>query len=137
MHANYADIRERIAEPPKWFDERAVPRYCEFQPHQVADIYAREVVLAEIACQGCGAKFHVAFSRDPARYHLLGLEPRELAADIRERTLHYGDPPNTVCCPAGPTMNSEPIRVLEYWRKDYAISFAWVRDTSLETEIGD
>ena len=38
-----------------------------------------------------------------------------LSERIRDMTIAYGDPPNIGCCPAGPTMNSVPRRVLEYW----------------------
>jgi len=66
-----------------------------------------------------------------------------LADEIRERTLRYGDPPNACdkTCTAGATMNSEPRRVLEYWRRyrrDVTSKVAlldWERDSSLEIEI--
>jgi hypothetical protein len=32
MLQHYEDILSRIAEPPRWFDEQGVPRYCEFAP---------------------------------------------------------------------------------------------------------
>jgi hypothetical protein len=38
-----------------------------------------------------------------------------LARRIQSGSLHYGDPPNMQCCPAGPTMNCEDLHVLEYW----------------------
>ena len=53
MDRNYLDISSRIAEAPTWFDECAVPRYCQFYPQYMANIYAREGVLVEIACQFC------------------------------------------------------------------------------------
>ena len=40
MLPNYEDILSRIAEPPRWFDEQGVPRYCEFAPHRIANIYS-------------------------------------------------------------------------------------------------
>jgi hypothetical protein len=52
------------------------------------------------------------------------------------------------CCAAGPTENSIPRRVLEYWHrcfderyienrriKDPAAYFEWVRDRTLEVDI--
>ncbi len=36
---------------------------------------------------------------------------------ITDGSIDYGDPPNIRCCDAGPSMNSVPIRVLEYWYK--------------------
>lgn len=131
MNNNYADIRDRIAEPPRWWDEHAVPRYSEFGNLEVANIYADEIALVKITCQGCGRPFHVAFSTDCMEKFENG--GRTLAALIREKGLHYGDPPNVGCCAAGPTMNSEPRRVLEYWRRKAA--FDWVRDPALEVDI--
>jgi hypothetical protein len=44
MLQHYEDILSRIAEPPRGFDEHGVPRYCDFAPHRIANIYAREIV---------------------------------------------------------------------------------------------
>lgn len=62
MHHCYDDILSRIPEEPIWFDEHAVPRYCEFDPKRVANAYADEVALVEVTCQSCGRLFHVAFA---------------------------------------------------------------------------
>ena len=166
MRHHYRDIRHRLCpvpgssvqllEPkiPKWFDEHAVPRYDEFTPGQVADIYAGECCLALIACQQCGHCFSVAFSvsvmsKMKGHWERLGCmisaksTPEEiakvrdhdfikddpLANDIRDGSLHYGDPPNIECCPAGPTMNSEMLKVIEYWKKGE--HHEWVRDAEL------
>lgn len=137
MHHDYKDIRDRIDEPPLWFDECAVPRYNRFKTGELSNIYANEAALVEIACQSCGAKFHVAFSRssmDDVIAHRNGREPKTLAASIKEKTIHYGDPPNVDCCAAGATMNSEPLKVLEYWRRE---KFEWQRDQSLEVAVSD
>lgn len=69
MNEHYKDIRSRLAEPPKWFDEHAVPRYCPFRPTRTANIYCDEAVLAVITCQGCGTPFRVAFSQDRVTAH--------------------------------------------------------------------
>lgn len=131
MHTFYEDILSRIGEDPKWFDEAAVPRFCDFSPREVADIYADEVALVGIACQSCQHKFRVAFSRGPVD-EMLKPGSRSIADAIRANTIHYGDPPNIMCCAAGPTMNSEPGRVLEYWIRE---NFDWVRDASLEIDL--
>ena len=137
MHHDYEDIRTRIPEPPKWFDESAVPRYVDFAPGQLSNIYAREGALVEVACQACAQRFKVAFSRctmDDVKAKMFGHPKTTLATVIKDKTIHYGDPPNIRCCPAGPTMNSEPLRVLEYWRKD---KFDWQRDPALEIDVSD
>lgn len=131
MNHHYADIRRRIAEPPKWWDENAVPRYCDFGPDAVANIYARQVVLAEIACQACGARFLVAFSQAHAYDFLRGEQVPTLAEQVRGGTLHYGDPPNDGCCLSGPTMNSEPLRVVEFWQTHHQ---EYVGENSIVTD---
>jgi len=119
MHCSYDDIRERIQEPPKWFDEFAVPRYCEFSPKKVANIHAREVVLVLIRCQHCEKKFEVSFTELNLIDELWDRSTRKKLKNIsdliEDGTLRYGDPPNVGCCGSGPTMNSVAIRVLEYW----------------------
>jgi hypothetical protein len=112
MHHHYADITDKLGEP-RWWDEHAVPRYCEFGPREAADIYAREVALVEIACQDCARRFLVCFSAGPSAAVYGGRS--SLKEQIDDNTLHYGDPPNYGCCPAGPTMNSYPVRVVEFW----------------------
>jgi hypothetical protein len=62
MHQHYGDILKRIREPPQWFDDYGVPRFEEFSPQQLGNIYAREAALAEIACQECGRLFIVALT---------------------------------------------------------------------------
>lgn len=56
MQTNYDDIISRISEPPLWFDENAVPRYCAFSPKESSP-YLGEIALAEIDCQGLWAPF--------------------------------------------------------------------------------
>ncbi|PDT81521.1 hypothetical protein CO676_21130 [Sinorhizobium sp. BJ1] len=156
MHAYYGDILSRIDEDPRWFDEHAVPRYCEFEPNQVVGISVEEVALAEIACQSCRRHFRVAFSGVNVKSLETPQERQARVADqlnfrpiadaIRARTLHYGDPPAVNCCLAGSTMNSVPIRVIEYWARgdrQYLDGgritdmrfFEWARDEALEIEI--
>jgi hypothetical protein len=132
MNHHYSDIRERIAEPPKWWDECAVPRYCDFKPDETANIYAEEVALVEIQCQECATPFLVAFASsamDRAIY-----KAPSIAESITKGTLHYGDPPNVGCCIAGATMNCIDVRVVEYWNKKRAF-LEWERDPSLEIAI--
>lgn len=117
MHHHYSDIRSRIAEAPTWFDEHAVPRYCAFAPDEVANIYARQVALVDIACQGCGARFLVAFSWSDMEFVRGVPRTRVPLTPDDARGLHYGDPPNVGCCPTGPTMNCDDLRVVEFWRK--------------------
>lgn len=134
MNRDYADIRSRIPEEPQWFDEFAVPRYCAFSPREIADIYADECMLMEIQCQRCERPFMVAVSSK--RIDRLDLATKtyspSLADRVKSRALSYGDPPNVDCCAAGPTMNSIPVRVIEFWRKE---RFDWVREASLEVEV--
>ena len=143
MNAEYEDIRSRITEPPLWFDERAVPRYGKFHPRHLANIYASEGVLMDIACQGCGQRFQVALSFLNLSHDMTEWAYDEhnnridtLAGLIQARKIHYGDPPNVRCCEAGPVMNSIPKRVIEYWRREMG-GRDWERDPSLEIDLKD
>ena len=138
MNNNYIDIRSKINEEPQWYDEHAVPRYCEFTPNEAANIYASEVALVLIKCQNCGKQFKVAFSRSKFGikemlwenfYH----KPRPtIKEQIINKTLHYGDPPNTDCCPAGVTEGCIDISVLEYYNK---VDMEWVREKDLDIDL--
>jgi hypothetical protein len=141
MNHHYKDIRDRIAEPPQWFDENAVPRYCPFAPNETANIYAQQIVLLRIRCQNCGRPFDVCMSWCETDT-ILGRAVSSLEEQVRERVIHYGDPPNTECCPSGPTMNSEPDRVLQFWRhagwraEDGSVPASpWVRVPALEVDV--
>lgn len=132
MNHHYADIRNLIPTPPLWWDENAVPRYCTFTPAETANIYAEQVVLLRVRCQSCGRPFDVCMSwsaLDSVRNRVTPLDEQ-----IREKSIHYGDPPNVECCLAGATMNSEPDRVLEFWRH---VPGKWehVRDAALEISV--
>jgi hypothetical protein len=129
MNRYYGDILDKIKEEPLWFDESAVPRYCAFSPNEIADIYAEECVLLLIECQGCRKEFNVvmSFYRMDAVYG-----EKLLSADVS--SLHYGDPPNVDCCAAGPTMNSVPKKVIEFWSRG-GESREWCRIKELEIDI--
>ena len=133
MYCNFKDIRDRITDEPVWWDEHGTPRYCEFSPDKTANIYRNECVLCTVACQNCGRRFRVAFSESAMRL----VEPRpSLAELIDSRQLHYGDPPNDGCCPAGPSMNSVMIRVMQYWATPLG-EFDLVRDHAREVCFDD
>jgi hypothetical protein len=173
MHHDYQDIRSRIAEEPKWFDEHAVPRFNNFEPSEIANIYAEECALVLIKCQNCDHEFKVAFSfgtldkmdhgetvlrnmlselawpqtkdayvvmRKEAYARAWGLT---LAERIRLKNIGYGDPPNIWCCAAGPTMTSDTVRVLEYWRRyesdteGNVKSIDWTRYPELEIDLSE
>ena len=131
MNHHYKDIRDKLG-PPQWFDEYAVPRYCDFSPEEVANIYAKEVALVLIACQSCRHLFKVAMSWP---FDLLK-SGDTLEESIEDGSLWYCDPPNIQCCPAGPTMTSVTHRVLEFWRKEYN-PYQWVRVAELEIDLYD
>ena len=132
MKANYKDILDRIAEEPIWFDEAGVPRYCDFSPNEISNIYAKEVALVEIACQNCGTRFNVAIAYDPMADLITPWKDMQftMVDSIKGGGIGYGDPPNIWCCPPGPTMSSDTIRVIEFWYKNKDLS--WERDPKLE-----
>jgi hypothetical protein len=132
-----------------------VPRYCDFAPHRIANIYARECALLAIECQNCGRPFIVALDERAANNNVIsrpGQEPpwRTLADIIRSHQIEYRDPPNVECCPVGASMTSTTRRVLEYWERHQETYTEpgssllltrgppeWQRDHSLEIEIPD
>jgi hypothetical protein len=137
MLPSYEDITSRIPEPPTWWSSQGVPRYVEFTPKHASSIYADEVALLLIACQGCGTYYNVELSW--SRFdtvHVIGSSRRmpSITELITTKMIHYGDPPRGGCCGAGPTMNSIPVKVLQFWKKE---NHTWVRDPSLEIEIED
>ena len=127
MNREYRDLLALTPHKPSFFQEGGVPRWGAFTPGESNGVYASEVAIVEIACQGCDTRFHVLME---SKRH-----EASLAQAIMEKSLHYGDPPNVGCCPAGPTMNSEPVSVVEYWRRNSEIHWThdrWSRDTSKE-----
>ena len=123
MHHHYEDLRKLLGEPV-WFDEHAVPRYCDFSPDMTADIYADEAVLLRIACQSCDRPFDVAMTGSAG----------VLAAQIADGSIHFGDPPNVGCCLSGPSMNCIDLRVLQYWTRANPLH-VWRRDETKEREL--
>jgi len=137
MKGIYSDITKRIKEEPKWYDENGVPRYEEFHPRWCPNIYADEVVLMEIECQECGKRMLVELSWSKTEKIFSG--KMSLEERIKKRLIHYGDPPfHDGDCIAGVTMNSIPIRVVQFWRRSKG---RWKRirklEVSLEVEKGE
>jgi hypothetical protein len=125
MWPAYDDIIERAGKPD-WYWKYGLPRYGPFTP-DACGIYDRHVAYLEIACQDCGARFHVAFSSSP--FHPAGVMPT--ARSIGD--FHYGDPPRHGCI--GDTMNVDTLRVIEFWSKGLSIevpSLQWTRRPELE-----
>jgi hypothetical protein len=131
MRASYEDIRKRIAEEPLWFDENGAPRYDKFAPDQCADIYATQVVLLEIGCQGCEQRFLVAMSWSV--WASWNHKIVSLSDAIEQHIIHYGDPPWHACAGGGDTMNCEDLRVAEFWDRE----FDWHRDPQYEVMLYD
>lgn len=134
MNHCYRDILDLSPTPPLWFDEHAVPRFCDFAPNETANIYADEACLLLIECQSCGTEFPVAFTWCKHDHIFPGRPAASLSDRVRENSLDYGDPPNIECCPAGPTMSSMPIRVAEFWTRADARPRGWERVPELEVE---
>ena len=130
MLHTYKDITNRLG-PPKWWDEAGVPRYCNFSPQLTNNIYATEVAYLEIACQRWAWRFTVVLSWGAmSEVHDI---PR-LSQQIVSGIVDYGDPPNTECCLSGPTMNSIPLIVVEFWRRntDNRLEFERISDYEID-----
>ncbi len=152
MHNNYIDITDRIVESPSWWDVNGTPRYGEFSPASLPDIYADEAVLYKIQCQNCNHFFNVSESlsyldkmktimthryiTDKEKFDMKSKEifSRSLSDSIKDKTLHYGDPPNNGCCNSGATMNCNDIKVLQYWKKK---NHEWKRFPEFELLLCD
>ena len=147
MKPLYKDILSRIDSPPVWWDEHAVPRYCEFEPGKIVNFGASETALVEIECQNCRQLFRVAFSN-------VNWSEGSIAEAIRSKALAYGDPPLLPCCGDAFGMSTLSRCVIEYWHRhdpkyvgtrngvkkailDYKAWNAWTRDVSLEIDIRD
>lgn len=142
MLARYDDIRRRITDEPEWFDKNGVPRYDSFRPDDTPNIYATEAALVEIQCQLCKRKALVAFDwcLSPFNFDRPSLQDKARAALEEGKfygAMHYGDPPIHGC--TGDTMNSEGLRIVEFWRKGQKQRepdfFKWVRVPELEGSI--
>jgi len=164
VHQYYADILALTDKEPLWFDECGVPRFTPFSPVHLNNIYAQYAVLLLIECQACRMPFQVALTERSQSTLMPKDRCRSMHEHIRGGTVHYGDPPNIQCCEAGPTMNSVPRRVIEYWTRTErgqrallesistdaseeeqlavwaampaAILSGWDRDSTLEIEVG-
>jgi len=131
MLAKYEDILKRIKEEPKWFDSNGVPRYDKFSPELSPNIYADEVVLLKIMCQQCNKIFFVEMNWDKADKFLF--EKPALSEMVKQKTIHYGDPPRHNDCGAGNTMNSIPLRVMQFWKRNENLD--WIRIKELEIDL--
>ncbi|BCV23312.1 hypothetical protein kuro4_00850 [Gelria sp. Kuro-4] len=123
MRPDYSDITKRLG-PPLWWDEYGVPRYDPFKP-SMCDVYVKKVALLIVKCQECGREFKVAVSTAFSFY-----EP----TPNKYSWCFYGDPPrhDDKDCPAGNTMNSIPVQVLEYWERGSSGHMCWRRRPEYE-----
>lgn len=116
MNESYKDITDKLGKP-YWWDEHAVPRYCEFHPDKCANIYADEAVLLLIGCQNCRYQFPVSMTTSKFVYRDGEVINRLFSNHLD--TLYFGDPPNyEECCGAGATMTSDTLKVIEFWTRD-------------------
>lgn len=128
MKPAYTDITKRLGKA-HWYDEHGVPRYEPFEYGYTSNIYNDVVVLLEIACQACGERFKVEMGYSSMdlimnRYTKgYGLVDVPLPTVNGPWAFHYGDPPIHACI--GDTMNSVPVRVIEFWKK--GDHFEWER----------
>lgn len=130
MKQSYFDIREKLGNP-LWWDEVGCPRYAEFHPELANNIYARQCCLLLIKCQACRHEFKVAmtYSLESITY---GRPMRDLITRIKNKSIHYGDPPNVGCCASGPTMNCDDVSVIQMWERR---NCEWVRSPELEVGL--
>ena len=161
MNVDYKDIISRIGKP-LWYDRRGVPRYEEFKPNSCA-VYNDYITYMEVACQECDERFFVASEISflgnnvfKANFSLPIPPLKNVEKKISEveealdnevdispwgylGSFHYGDPPRHGMtdngCLAGDTMNSVPIRIIEFWEKDKKKTWEWKRNPKYEFVI--
>ena len=156
MLRKYLDIISKLGRP-EWWDGQGAPRYVEFHP-DLCGVYDRYIAFMEIGCQSCDATFLVASEINimeatsnfelPLIPVILEGEEKKIA-EVENKldkeggespwfqvgSFHYGDPPPTFhkeYCMSGPTMNSVPIRIIEFWERE---KFEWVRNHKYEFEF--
>jgi hypothetical protein len=128
MYNYLHDIIDKLGEPLWWDGGDAIPRYCEFLPNELNDIYARECALILTQCQNCGHIFNIAISWDDMS------NGKSLSEKLKNGfVIGFADPPNIKCCGAGSSMTSDKIKVLEFWKQNK--KFEWERIPELEIEF--
>lgn len=138
MKALYEDILALTDKSPDWYDMDGVPRFAEFHPSLCPNIYAKEVILLEIQCQDCDRRFKVEMHWS----HHGGKQSISKAIEADDLGyIHYSDPPRHSkhgdrLCYAGDTMNSEQVRIVEFWSKANPIG-EWQRKPEYEIEWDD
>ncbi len=135
MKALYEDILALTDEQPNWYDMDGVPRFARFTPKLCPNIYAKEIILLLIECQSCQQQFVVEMHWHP----ISGKQSISEAIDKGNLGyIHYGDPPRHGVsidshskCYAGDTMNSDSVKILEFWHQDMG---EWERKPQYEIE---
>ncbi len=140
MKRLYSDIIDKLGEP-LWYDGNGCPRYRDFGP-DLCDIYISAVVLLEIACQSCRKRFIVATEFSNEEYLEADLPSRYSSklADELSSVAHYGDPPrhpHENKCMAGESMNSIPLRIIEWWEHTDLDELRWRRRKEFEIDVRD
>lgn len=135
MLYSYRDILSKLAEAPQWYDEYGVPRFCEFHPDELANIYAVKAALLRISCQCCGREFLVANSIDRFSEWRLTNNPSKPNASF-VGSLGWGDPPcygsNGECNCSGATMSCDFLAIEQYWHRE---EFEWHRVQGMEKRL--
>ena len=91
MLRNYDDIRSRIRDAIRRWDDNGVPRYCDFSP-EACGVYDVVAALVEVGCQACMERFRVVVTFDRESLRQVG-ERYALPAAGNIGTFRYGDPP--------------------------------------------
>jgi hypothetical protein len=123
MYVRYSDILSRISDEPVWWLD-GVPRFSPFKPDDVC-VYSADTILVHTECQGCRKRYDVAVH---------GAFLREKIAYMS--SLDLADPPNA-CCRVGPTMSSDEIKILEYWKPVPFPKRGWERVPEWERHLVD
>ncbi len=129
MKTSFEDIKNLTNKEPVWYDKHGCPRFCEFSPKLVPNVYATCALLMKISCQRCGKIFKVSLNYGAGATPFESLKRyKDKRSKGRLFPVQYCDPPNHDC-PTGNVMSSNSKEILEFWMKENG---NWVRHSEVE-----
>ncbi|RVD66044.1 hypothetical protein [Mesorhizobium sp. M7A.F.Ca.ET.027.03.2.1] len=128
MNDPYDDILSLTDSKPIWWDVHDVPRFAPFRPGMGAYGRPTECLLVLARARG-GPEYLQLICGHTAQF--------ERADHLtRSKTLAMGEPPAGLHAENG-DLSVEPVKVLEYWRRDPNPFAKWQRLPEFEIDLVD
>ena len=128
MYDTYDDILALTSRKPIWWDAHDVPRYAPFHPGIGAHGRPNECLLVLARARG-GPDYLQLMCGYTAQF--------ERAEQLtRSKSLPMGEPPAGLHAENG-DISAEPVKVLEYWRRDQDPFSKWQRLPEFEIDLID